>query len=104
MHTFHHIFNQTMLCVSSFQLSLPEMMMGINEARGDDLPLTVNDLDVLVKRYCKVRPNFCDDIVTDENICINKWNNVVIVIMAEDCSSTEQDRGGHPEGISTPGC
>lgn len=80
------------------------MVMGVNEARRNDLPLAVDDLDVLVRRYFEIRPDFCDDVVIDENIGIDKWNNVVILIMAEDCSSTEQDRGGHVHGIKRLDC
>lgn len=89
MHTFDHILNQPLLCMPSLQLGLPEMVMGVNEARGNDLALAVDDFDLLARRHRKFWPNFGDDIVVDEYICVNERNNVVTFIMTENCSPTK---------------
>ncbi len=81
-----HVFQQQFIGMSAFELSLPQMMVGIHEARRDDFFLAVNDFRTGWRRDVCFYP--CNFVILNEDICSDTLD-MVIGVMNEGCASPQ---------------
>lgn len=79
--------------MSAFQLGLPDVMVGVDEARGNDLAFAVDDLDSGIShivREGKVFADVGDDAATHQHIGVVERNNMLVLGEGEDSASSEK--------------
>jgi hypothetical protein len=87
-HTSNHVIEQLLICMSTLQLSLPAMMMSIDEARTDELVGTIDDLDIL--RGFNILRNRHDLAALNQKAG-SSWGDVVVIVMKEERAILEND-------------
>ena len=65
---FGHIVEQRVIRKSTLQLRLPDMVVSVDEARGNDLACTIDCLGS--RRGSNGGSNFLDDVPFNEDICV----------------------------------
>lgn len=64
---FGHIVEQRVIRKSTLQLRLPDVVVGVDEARGNDLACTI---DCGTRLGSDGESDFLDDVPFNENICV----------------------------------
>ena len=75
-----------------FELGLPEMVVGVDEAWGDYLASTV---DCLRGWFGDVTPGVCYSVVLDEDRGVVVWCYVVVVVVDENGCVLKEDGRRH---------
>ena len=85
------IIKEGVVCMTAFQLGLPDMVVSVDEARGDDSALAINYLGRRIYSV-QVAADFLDVRARDENVGICKSLNMVMVIMLEHDTPFQEQR------------
>lgn len=94
-----HSSRQTFCCVvekcivrmSSFQLGLPNVVMGVDETRRDDLPMAIDYFGL--GPNSQVFPNLSYNISLYEKVGVSKNTNSVVCVVLENRATPEKNGG-----------
>ena len=80
-----HVLEETFIGVSAFELCLPDMVMSVNEAGGDDLGGAVDDLGVGWEAG-ESSADLSDDVIFQEDVGVRSTDDVVVSIVNQGCA------------------
>lgn len=86
--TSDHVGEKLLICMTTFELCLPAMVMGVYEAWADDLVGAVNDFSVF--GIFDVIRNLYDLPILDQKARGSR-NNVIVCVMYKECAVLEED-------------